>query len=279
MQILVSIISHSSTLAICSFAIRNASKSIIPVPPSLGAHRDNKQLSSTPNSTECFLLCKWPKSSKSVANTESKKDYPLYSYRVHNMTDRKISTVRSDRDSLANLGLPHEFRDSETSLTGLKAGSSKVVEARTSRSDVSVTSNSVHEVKDVFDRVTIAAGAEGGVIVERVDLDTAKMGILAVLVVLEDLHLNNPSDEGVAVRTTASAGDGNLLPAGGVLKSHGSELDEVILASAGLEDDLSRGVGLILVVVNVEADVANTNTLGEVHGELMGLRAIRPEMC
>jgi hypothetical protein len=181
--------------------------------------------------------------------------------------------------SLADLRLSHEFRNGETSLSRLKVGSSKVAEARTSRTGVDMASGCVHEVEDIFHRVTIATGTKGGVVVERIDPDTAKMGILAVLVVLKNLHLNDPSDKGVAVRATAGAGDGNLLPAGGVLESHGSKLDEIVLAGAGLEDDLGRGVGLVLVVVNVETNVANTNTLGEIHGELVGLRAIGSEKC
>lgn len=213
---------------------------------------------------------------------EKGRGYPPCSYRVHNMTDHKISIVPFvvvKIDSLADLRLSHELRDGETSLRRLKIGSSKVAEAQTSRAGVDMASGRVHEVEDIFDRVTIATRAKSGVIVERINLDTAKMGILAVLVVLEDLHLNDPSDEGVAVRATAGASDGNLLPAGGILESHGSKLDEIVLTGAGLEDDLGRGVGLVFVVVNVEANVTNTNTLGEVHGELVRLRAIGSEKC
>lgn len=111
-----------------------------------------------------------------------------------------------------------------------------------------------------------------------VDADAAQVGVLAVLVVLEDLHLQHVRVERVAVGPAAGALDGHLLPADRVVEVEDGELDQVVLAGAGLEDDLGGRVGLVLGGVDVEADVADPDPFDEVDGQLVRLRAVGP-MC
>ncbi|KAI6756376.1 hypothetical protein HG530_012112 [Fusarium avenaceum] len=94
--------------------------------------------------------------------------------------------------------------------------------------------------KDIVDRVAIAARSMSGVIVEGVNLDAPEMSVFAVLVILKNLHLHNPGDEGVSIRVATGAGNRNLLPSRGIFEGHGSKLNEVVLACAGLENNLSR---------------------------------------
>lgn len=90
----------------------------------------------------------------------------------------------------------------------------------------------VHESHNVLDGVPIPPRPLGRVGVEGVDLDAPQVRVLAVLVVLEYLHLQDVRHERVAVRVAACAGKRHLLPADGALEGDGGEFDEVVFAGA-----------------------------------------------
>lgn len=92
------------------------------------------------------------------------------------------------------------------------------------------------------------------------------MCILAVLVVLLDVGLDNPAAEGVAVRGPAAVGDGHVLPADGVGEFDVSEFDQVVVAGAGVPDDVGGRIGFVMVIVNVESDCPDLDAAEEVDG-------------
>lgn len=104
-------------------------------------------------------------------------------------------------------------------------------------------------------------------LVQGVYLKTANVGVLAVLVVLLDMHLHNPAAQRVSVCSSATARDGNVLPANRVCERNLGELNQVMVARAGIEDDMGRGVRLVLVVVDVEPDGSDLNAAQEVDGD------------
>lgn len=71
------------------------------------------------------------------------------------------------------------------------------------------------------------------------------MRVLAILVVLFDVSLDDPAAERVAVGTSAAVGDGNVLPARRIGEFDICELDEVMMPGAGVPDDVSGRVGFV----------------------------------
>lgn len=116
-------------------------------------------------------------------------------------------------------------------------------------------------------------------VVETVDLDPANVRVLAVLVVFDHFHADNPSHEGVAVLATAGARDRNIDPAAWADEFRLGELEQVVLRGAGLPDDLGGCVGFVLNVVDVEAQGADLDLLDESHGQAVGLHAVGPVEC
>lgn len=100
------------------------------------------------------------------------------------------------------------------------------------------------------------------------------MRVLAVLVILFDVSLDNPAAERVAVGTTAAVGDGHVLPAHGVGEFDICELDEVVVPGAGVPNDVGGRVGFVEVVVDVESDGPNLDAAEEVDGQEVGLLAV-----
>jgi len=113
------------------------------------------------------------------------------------------------------------------------------------------------------------------------------MGVLAVLMVLEDAYLENEAAEqrslapvdGVEVlvvvvvdRTDLGEVDGD--PSARLLELHVCKLYEIVKASAGPELHAGGCVTLVVLKVEVDADVGNGDLFEEVYGEEVGLRAI-----
>jgi hypothetical protein len=71
-------------------------------------------------------------------------------------------------------------------------------------------------------------------------------------VVLLDVHLHNPATERMSIETAAAVNEWYILPAYGPNEWDIGELDQVVVPCAGVEDDVCRCVGLILLVVDVE---------------------------
>lgn len=104
------------------------------------------------------------------------------------------------------------------------------------------------------------------VLVDSEDLDAADVGIFSILVVLLDVCLHNPAAERVAVGGTATVGDGHILPADGVGELDVGELDQVVVAGAGVPDDVRGCIAFVLIIVNVKADGPDLDAAEEVDG-------------
>lgn len=117
-----------------------------------------------------------------------------------------------------------------------------------------------------------------GVLIQGIDLDSSNVGIFAVLVILLDKHLHDPTAKRVAVVTTATVGNGNVLPANWVGERHLCELDQIVLSCPCIEDNVGGRVRLILGVVDVESDSANLNAADKVNRKQVRLLAIRPRV-
>jgi hypothetical protein len=126
----------------------------------------------------------------------------------------------------------------------------------------------------VLDFVKRFATGGGGAVVEGIDFDAPNVGVLAVLVILLDLHLHNPAAERVAVWSTTAVNQGDILPADGAVEWHVGKLYQVVVTGAGVEGDVSRSVGLVLLVVNEEANGTNLNSAQKVDGKKMWLLTV-----
>ena len=85
--------------------------------------------------------------------------------------------------------------------------------------------------------------------------------------VLLDMHLYNPAAERVAITTSSAACNGNVLPANRVTQGNFSKLNQVVMAGAGIEDDMSGCVRFVLVVVDVKSNGTNFDAAQEVDGK------------
>jgi len=118
-------------------------------------------------------------------------------------------------------------------------------------------------------------------------LQAAEMGVLAVLMVLEDAYLENEAAkqrslapvDGVEVlvfvvlyRTDLGEVDGN--PTAGLLELHVCKFYEVVEASAGPELHAGGRVTFVVLEVEVDANVGDGDLFEEVYGKEVGLRAI-----
>lgn len=129
--------------------------------------------------------------------------------------------------------------------------------------------------RDDFLAHTHAGGARGAqLVVKPVDLDAADVRVLAVLVVLDNLHLHDVGHEAVAVLAAAGGCQGHVDPARGVDELRGAKGQQVVEGGAGEPVDARWGVGLVLGVVDEEADGADFDTLDEGDGHAVGLNAI-----
>lgn len=181
------------------------------------------------------------------------------------------------RGGSSNLRLPHKIRDGQTALARLISPWAHV---RLPSDLESLAINRVlDQVHDLVDGIVLAAHAPGGFRVKGVNLDTSKVGVLAVLVVLEDLHLEDVGDESIAIGVAACAGNRDLLPTDWTLEGHGGEFDQVVFASSGFEDDFGRGVRFVFGVVDEEANVADADALDKVDGHAMRLGTIGSNKC
>lgn len=88
------------------------------------------------------------------------------------------------------------------------------------------------------------------------------------------MRLDDPARQRVSVGRAAAIGKGNVLPAHGVGQLHVGELDQVVVAAAGVPDDVGGRVRLVLVVVDVEADGADLDAAEEVDCQKVGLLAV-----
>ena len=113
------------------------------------------------------------------------------------------------------------------------------------------------------------------------------MGVFAVLMILKDADLENEAAEqrslapvyGVevfvlVVLNGTDLGKVDRDPTAWLLKLHVCELDEVVEASAGPELHASRCVTLVVLKVEVDADVSDCDLFEEMYGEEVRLRAI-----
>lgn len=82
--------------------------------------------------------------------------------------------------------------------------------------------------------------------------------------VLLDMGLHNPAAQRVPVGRAAAVGNGHVLPSHRVDELDVGELDQVVVARAGVPDDVGGRVRLVLVVVDVEADGADLDAAEEV---------------
>jgi len=82
----------------------------------------------------------------------------------------------------------------------------------------------------------------GGVFVSGIDLDATDVGVLAVLMVLLDVHLYDPTRERVSIWAAATVSKRDILPANRVYEGHLGKLRQVVVASAPVEDDIGRRV-------------------------------------
>jgi hypothetical protein len=124
-----------------------------------------------------------------------------------------------------------------------------------------LTTESVSGLVDiVLDLMKGIATGGGGGVVEGVDLDASDVGIFAVLVILLDVHLHNPAAEGVTVWSTAAVDQWDILPANGTVERHVGKLNQVVMTGAGIKGDVGGSVGLILLVVDKEANGTNLDS-------------------
>ena len=118
-------------------------------------------------------------------------------------------------------------------------------------------------------------------------MQTAKMGVLAILVVLKDANLQDEAAEqrslapinriGVFVILFVDRSDLRKVdrdPAARLLELHVGELNKIVETSASPELHASRCVTLVVLKVEVDADVSDGNLLEEVYGQKMGLWTI-----
>jgi hypothetical protein len=126
-----------------------------------------------------------------------------------------------------------------------------------------------------------------GSLVTSEDLQTAEMGVLAVLVVLKDADLKDETAEqrslapvnGVKVLIVVLLDRTDLRevdrdPTARLLKLHVGKFDKIVKASAGPELHAGRCVTLVVFKVEEDADVGDGDLLEEVHGEEVGLRTV-----
>jgi hypothetical protein len=103
------------------------------------------------------------------------------------------------------------------------------------------------------------------------------MRVFAVLVIFEDLHLQHVRHQRVPVCAAAGSLEGHFLPAHRAIECEVRKLYQVVFARPGLEDDAGRRVGLVFREVDIEAQIADADTLDEVYCELVRLGPIRSE--
>ncbi len=60
--------------------------------------------------------------------------------------------------------------------------------------------------------------------------------------VLLDMHLYNPAAERVSITTSSAASNRDILPAHGVTQGNFGKLNQVVMTSTGVEDDVSRRI-------------------------------------
>lgn len=126
-----------------------------------------------------------------------------------------------------------------------------------------------------------------GSLVASKDLQTAEMGVFAVLMVLEDANLEDEAAEqrslapvyGVEILVIIVLDGSDLRevdgdPTARLLKLHVGEFYEVVKASAGPELHAGRCVTFVILKVEVYADVSDGDLFEEVYGEEMGLGAV-----
>lgn len=126
-----------------------------------------------------------------------------------------------------------------------------------------------------------------GSLVASKDLQAAEMGILAVLVVLEYAYLKDEAAEqwplapvdGVEVLVVflldgTDLGKVDRDPTARLLELHIGKLDKIMEASTSPELHASRCVTLVVLKVEVDADVGDGNLLEEVYGEEVRLRTV-----
>lgn len=135
----------------------------------------------------------------------------------------------------------------------------------------------------IFHQASILLGS----LVTSEDLQAAEMGVLAVLVVLKNAHLEDEAAKqwslapvyGVKVLVVIVL-DGTDLrkvdgdPTARLLELHIGEFDEVVETSTSPELHAGRCVTFIVFEVEVDTNVSDGNLFEEVHGEEVGLRAI-----
>ncbi len=81
------------------------------------------------------------------------------------------------------------------------------------------------------------------------------------------MHLHNPAAERVPITTSSAACNGDVLPANRVTQGNFSKLNQVVMASTSIEDDVSGCIRFVLVVVNVKPNGTNFDAAEEVDSE------------
>lgn len=135
----------------------------------------------------------------------------------------------------------------------------------------------------IFQQASILLGS----LVASKDLQATQMGVFAVLMILKDADLEDEAAEqrslapvyGVEVfilvvldGTDLGKVDGD--PTARLLELHVCEFYEVVKASAGPELHAGRCVTLVVLKVEVDADVSDGDLFEEMYGEEVRLRAI-----
>ena len=100
--------------------------------------------------------------------------------------------------------------------------------------------------------------------VHRKDLNPPQMRILPILMILHNRHLQHPAKQRIPVRAPAHTLQRHPLPPLGRHEVHGREPQHVVLARSRAEDYPRGRVRLVLVVVDVEADLADGDLFDEV---------------